>query len=131
MACALPIIATNWSGPTAYMTSNNSLPLGVKGYVSAEGWPAHHWAEPNPEQLEELLSYSYYNRLTIRELGRNARQHMEDTYSLESFGVNILQKELERIKSIVLQKRERLFTHDQIRKKNSAKGTKSSAFNEL
>lgn len=131
MACALPIIATNWSGPTAYMNSNNSLPLVVKGYVPAEGWPGHHWAQPDSEHLERLLLYAYHNRSAIRELGRNARQSMEDAYSLEKFGLNILQKELLRIKSIVLEKRERRSNRHPSQKKINAKAKKSSAFIEL
>lgn len=27
MACGLPVIATNWSGPTAYLTDKNGFPL--------------------------------------------------------------------------------------------------------
>jgi hypothetical protein len=30
---ALPVIATNWSGPTEYMTDSNSYPLRTHGLV--------------------------------------------------------------------------------------------------
>lgn len=36
MAMALPVIATNWSGPTEYMTETNSYPLRTDGLVEID-----------------------------------------------------------------------------------------------
>jgi hypothetical protein len=36
MAMALPVIATNWSGPTEYMTETNSYPLRMDGLVEID-----------------------------------------------------------------------------------------------
>lgn len=36
MAMALPVIATNWSGPTEYMTETNSYPLRSDGLVEID-----------------------------------------------------------------------------------------------
>lgn len=30
MACGVPLIATNWSGPTEYLTPDNGYPLGIE-----------------------------------------------------------------------------------------------------
>ena len=36
MASGTPVIATNWSGPTAYMNPSNSLPIRVQKMQPAE-----------------------------------------------------------------------------------------------
>lgn len=36
MAMSLPVLATNWSGPTAYLDSSVGYPLGVEGLVEVE-----------------------------------------------------------------------------------------------
>ena len=35
MSCGIPVIATNWSGVTAYLTADNGYPLAVEGLVPA------------------------------------------------------------------------------------------------
>lgn len=36
MAMSVPVIATNWSGPTAYLTEENGYPLAVESLVDTE-----------------------------------------------------------------------------------------------
>lgn len=36
MSCGTPIIATNWSGVTAYLTEQNGYPLQIEGLVDAQ-----------------------------------------------------------------------------------------------
>jgi glycosyltransferase involved in cell wall biosynthesis len=35
MSCATPVIATNWSGPTAFLNDYNGYPLAFEGLVDA------------------------------------------------------------------------------------------------
>jgi glycosyltransferase involved in cell wall biosynthesis len=35
MACGVPVIATNWSGVTAYLSEENGYPLAVEALVEA------------------------------------------------------------------------------------------------
>lgn len=75
MACGLPVIATNWSGPRDYLTEKNSLPLRIKGFEEAgELWfKGGYWASPDLDHLVYLMRYVVENFQEVRELGRQAR----------------------------------------------------------
>ena len=96
MSCATPVIATNWSGPTEYMTTNNSLPLRVEKMVSAEGWHGHNWAQPSIQHLKELLRLAFTDSILMKDIGNAARNTMLQSYSFKKFG-HVLAKELKRI----------------------------------
>jgi glycosyltransferase involved in cell wall biosynthesis len=36
MSAGVPVIATNWSGPTAFINAENGLPLRVHSFIPAE-----------------------------------------------------------------------------------------------
>ncbi len=54
---ALPVIATQWSGPQEYMTEENSYPLRIAGLEPiAEGaFAGHLWAVPDKVELQRLM----------------------------------------------------------------------------
>ena len=57
MASGTPVIATNWSGPTAFLTESNGYPLSIDGLelVGGDGpFADHQWAAPSPSHLAEL-----------------------------------------------------------------------------
>lgn len=51
------VIATNWSGPTAFMDEGNSYPLPIQGLakVASGLWADHQWAAPSVSDLKRLL----------------------------------------------------------------------------
>jgi glycosyltransferase involved in cell wall biosynthesis len=57
MAMAVPVIATNWSGNTAFMTQDNSLLIQVEKLVEIASGPfqGHRWAEPSKDHLVRLM----------------------------------------------------------------------------
>jgi len=58
LALGTPLIATNWSGPTAYMTNQNSYPLPVaEALVPVKDGPfrGHLWADPVQSELRSLM----------------------------------------------------------------------------
>ena len=102
MASGTPIIATNWSGPTEFMSVTNSLPLRVRCFVDADNWPSHKWADPDLSHLEELLLYAYTHREHVKKLGQQARLDIERLYSLQNFYNRVLKTEFDRIISKLL-----------------------------
>ena len=65
----LPVIATNWSGPTAYMTEENSYPLPYDGLVTVEAGAFkkyHRWAEPSVGKLRGLMRQVFTSRADAR-----------------------------------------------------------------
>lgn len=59
MACGVPAIATDWSGPSAFLTAENGYPLPIRGLTPAQSNNPYYqgalWAEPDETALVELL----------------------------------------------------------------------------
>ena len=83
MAMQLPVIVTNFSGPTAYLTPANSYPLefhlpgralGAGGRGSQWASPQRGMAEPSRDHLVEVLSHVFQHRNEARSKGEQARR---------------------------------------------------------
>jgi len=76
MACGVPVIATAWSGPTAFLDDTCGYPLPISG-LAPTGVPtgpyAHsYWAEPDLEALVALLRRVHEQRDEARKRGEQA-----------------------------------------------------------
>lgn len=56
MAMELPVIATNWSGPTEFMTEENSYPLPIEPELVPVGKGASLWHDPTKFRLYSRIS---------------------------------------------------------------------------
>ncbi|KAH7279822.1 hypothetical protein KP509_37G038700 [Ceratopteris richardii] len=85
MSMGLPVIATNWSGMTEYMTETNSYPIYVERLVEVEEGPfkGHLWAEPSATHLQSLMRHVFMNPLEAEAKGQLARKTMVEKYSPE------------------------------------------------
>jgi glycosyltransferase involved in cell wall biosynthesis len=98
MAMGLATIATNWSGPTAFMTEANSYPVRVASLVpmqtSDEGLRAegHLWAEPDVAHLRERMRWVYDHRDDAAAKGRRARADMVTHYSPSVVGAAVRER---------------------------------------
>ncbi|XP_019151141.1 PREDICTED: uncharacterized protein LOC109147924 isoform X2 [Ipomoea nil] len=83
MAMSLPVISTNWSGPTEYMTDANSYPLSVDTFSKvAEGpFKGHLWAEPSVDKLQMLMRHVMTNYEEAKTKGEQARVDMTSKFS--------------------------------------------------
>lgn len=76
MACGVPVIATHWSAPTAFMTAENSYPLRVRRMIDAVAkcpyYAGFQWADPDEEHLRHLLRYVYEHQDEARAKGARA-----------------------------------------------------------
>mmetsp|Transcript_27542 Transcript_27542/g.60154 ORF Transcript_27542/g.60154 Transcript_27542/m.60154 type:complete len:473 (-) Transcript_27542:185-1603(-) len=86
MAMGLPIIATNWSGPTEYMTPANSYPLRYDGLseIPEGAFKGHMWADPSEEHLRELMRLVTERREEAAAKGAQARRDIVERYSPEA-----------------------------------------------
>jgi glycosyltransferase involved in cell wall biosynthesis len=61
MACGIPAIATDWSGPTAFLNARNGYPLPIRGLAPTGSDTPHYrgarWAEPDEAALVDLLRH--------------------------------------------------------------------------
>lgn len=85
MSMSLPVIATNWSGPTEYLTEENGYPLPVERMVEVEegAFKGHMWAEPSVEDLRILLRRVVSDPMERKRKGMKAREDMMRRFSPE------------------------------------------------
>lgn len=83
MSMGLPVIATNWSGPTAFLSSSTGYPLDYKLVdVAAEmNLAGHRWAEPSLTHLRQLMRHVFVHREEARARGAAARACMQADFS--------------------------------------------------
>lgn len=98
MAMGLPIIATNWSGPTQFMTEENSIPLPTAGLRPVPDGPfaGHLMAEPSSTHLRQAMRTLRDDPPLARKLGSQAREDMLRQYSPAAVA-QIVQAELDRV----------------------------------
>lgn len=83
MAMALPVIATNWSGQTEYLTEENSYPLPVDRMSEVNEGPfqGHLWAEPSVHKLQFLMRHVMTDPEKAKAKGKLARKYMMSKFS--------------------------------------------------
>ncbi len=84
----LPVLATNWSGPTAFLDDSVGYPVAVEALVEAgpgEGpFAGRRWAQPSVAHLRQLMrrvAAERHGEAAAR--GRAARRRMVERYAPE------------------------------------------------
>jgi glycosyltransferase involved in cell wall biosynthesis len=76
MACGVPPIVTNWSGPQAFLNEQVGYPLPISGLVETNQphpyYRGARWAAPDEDALVALLRHVHTNRDEARAKGRAA-----------------------------------------------------------
>jgi hypothetical protein len=88
MAMEKPTIATFWSGPTEFMTEENSYPLKYTQLEDVDkslgpGTKGHKWVVPSKEHLKQLMRHLVENPEEGVKKGKQAREDMKK-YSIEN-----------------------------------------------
>ncbi|KAJ8614518.1 hypothetical protein CTAYLR_000795 [Chrysophaeum taylorii] len=84
MASGTPIVATNWSGPTAYLTNDNGYPLAFRPDLVRVGdgpFRDHMWAEPDVDHLAAIFRRARDFPDERRAKGARARADMVNFFS--------------------------------------------------
>lgn len=91
MSMELPVIATNWSGPTEYMTDDNSYPLAIDGLttVNEGAFQGHMWAAPSVAHLRQLMRAVHQDPAGAKAKGVQARRDMVANYSPSVMGAKL------------------------------------------
>ena len=89
MMLGLPVIATNWSGNTAFMNGENSYLVDYE-LVEAKHlepelrqYQGHRWANPSERHLREVMRQLQQHPAEARAKGQVARRHMLERFSRE------------------------------------------------
>jgi glycosyltransferase involved in cell wall biosynthesis len=83
MACALPVIVTDYSAPADYIHSGNAYPIRVERMVDVfdpfffpAGGELGQWAQPDLSHLRHLMRHVFTHRREAREKGEMARKEV-------------------------------------------------------
>ncbi|GHU64135.1 hypothetical protein AGMMS49983_09230 [Clostridia bacterium] len=91
-----PVILTNWSGNTEYMTPENCCPVGYKMMPIGEGDPVYpangEWADPDVEQAAEYMRRLASDPEYYSEISRNAKETIHTRFSKEAIADKIQQR---------------------------------------
>lgn len=108
MATGLPVIATHWSGPSEFMTHDNSYPLRHTGLEPIPDGPfaGHLQAAPDVSHLRKLLRRVVQHQDEAAAKGAQARVDMVRLYSPQALA-RFLIHQVQRISAAVNEKRTR------------------------
>lgn len=88
MACGLPVIAPAYSGPTAYMTPQNSYPIPIEGLEDAycplffQNKGQHgQWAKIKTKTLADQMRYVYENQDHAQKIGQAAATEIQQNWT--------------------------------------------------
>ncbi len=85
MANARPVIATNWSGNTDFMTPETSFPVGYELVELTEDVGPYRagqlWAEPSIDDAARLMRLVYDDRALADERGQAAQRRIQEHFS--------------------------------------------------
>jgi glycosyltransferase involved in cell wall biosynthesis len=103
MAMGLPVIATGWSGQTAFLNADNSYVLDYEivdvpepAWRETPTFQGHRWAEPSCTHLRQLMRRAFEDRAEGRQLGQQGRAHLETHFTYAPVAA-IVRAELERL----------------------------------
>jgi len=98
MMMGVPVIATNWSGNTEFMTPENSYPLDFELVEATQVEPefahyrGHRWALASEKHLRERMRHVQQHPDEARERGRRGREHVLRHFSLQPVAQVVLQR---------------------------------------
>lgn len=100
MSHGVPVIATNYSGNTDFMTDQNSFPIAWDRVAVGEGAggysPTATWAEPRLSDAARVMRYVFENQHEARIRGAQGRNDVLGGFSVEASGA-IMKSRLEEI----------------------------------
>jgi len=110
MIMGIPTIATNWSGPTDFMTPENSFPIKVEKMVPVEAKTDSFlgkWAKPSLAHLKKVMRHVYTDREDARNKAKQARQDIIDHYSQERVAQMVVSRAAEIEQSVKRRRNEK------------------------
>ena len=98
MMMELPVIASNWSGNTEFMSQTNSLLVDceiipVQQVENEMAFMAgHYWAQPSEEHTREYMRGLFDDPSQGRQLGQIARKEMQEGFSPEPVSEIVMER---------------------------------------
>jgi glycosyltransferase involved in cell wall biosynthesis len=94
MACALPVIATDWSAQCDFMNEDNAYPLAVARLIPAIAkcpyYAGFRWADPSYTELRRLMRYVYSHSNEGRAKGAAASREVLSRWTWDNSASKII-----------------------------------------
>jgi glycosyltransferase involved in cell wall biosynthesis len=108
MSLGKPVILTNWSGNTDYMTLDNSIGIDYQlipvGKVYGHYQPDQIWADPDLEQAAYWMKHIAHDDQLAQRIGLLGQETIRDKFSPEAAG-KLIERRLHYLRSTVLSQR--------------------------
>jgi len=105
MAMGVAIIATNWSGITEYLSTENGYPINFTlGKVPGDNVEGHRWAIADQDGLRSIMRAVADNITEAQRRGKKARSDVAQLYSHEAVASQVITR-LRVIEGIMEQRR--------------------------
>ena len=110
----LPVISTNWSGPTAFMNERVAYPLAIDGVsvVKADddtkvfkAFIGQKWAQPSVKHLVQLMRYVVNNPAEAAAKGKAARKHIQQHFTPQVVA-RVVASEVRRLQGVIRQRQQ-------------------------
>ena len=97
MSMGLPVIGTNWSGNTEFMTEENSYLIKVEKLVEIreneiESYLGHKWAQPSVYHLKRILLEVFEHQEKAKEKGFFAKKDISEKYNLDAIAKIVVER---------------------------------------
>eukprot|EP01084_Bolivina_argentea_P269639 458311_1 len=96
MSIGLPIIATNWSGPTEYIKHGYNgylIKVDMLEEIKEGSFKGHKWAKPNIDHLKKLMRDVFNAKDYVKNIiGKNAQITMRKKYCIDCIGKILVNK---------------------------------------
>lgn len=124
MAMGLPVIATNWSGSTAFLSEEVGYPLEFElAPVAPElGLAGHQWAAPSIPHLRRLMRHVFEHREEARVRGAAARELVASSFTPKRLAEGV-ERELRRVAGLLEPRRVARKQHESEQAKMTAAET--------
>jgi glycosyltransferase involved in cell wall biosynthesis len=102
MACGIPVIATNWSGPVEFVDESNGYLIDYKMVRVDEGaFVGHEWADPSAEHLSSIMREVHENHEGARIKGEKGKRDVEERWNMMTMGQAFLDLVYETVEEVV------------------------------
>jgi len=113
MACAIPVIATNWSGQTEYLNENTGFPIPIENVVTYSEGPGFAelyrrelvisgasfrnqlWAKPSEEHFRNLMRWVFKNPAAAKKVALRGRKEILTKFSPQRVASLVVRRLLE------------------------------------
>jgi glycosyltransferase involved in cell wall biosynthesis len=91
-----PVVMTNWSGNTDFMTPDNSCGVNYRLVPVKPGVPFYEagklWADPDISHAVDLMQSLFYNRAYYQKISSNAKEYIQYNLSPQKIGIAMKQR---------------------------------------